>query len=58
MICSFVNRDHFVVRLLQHGLYPNLEEIQEFRSAVKGLRSRQRRGRDNGTYPPSPAQPD
>jgi hypothetical protein len=32
MICSSLNLDRFIVRLLQNGLYPNLEEFQGLRS--------------------------
>jgi hypothetical protein len=43
MICSSVNLDRFIVRLLLgDGLYSNLEEIQ-------GLRSDERRGSGQGS---------
>src|SRR6185312_13808502 len=37
MICSSVNREGRMVRLLVDGLYPNLEEVQGLRSGAECL---------------------
>ena len=40
MICSSVNRDFRIVRLLISGLYPNLEEFQGLRSRLGFVKTR------------------
>jgi hypothetical protein len=42
MICSSLNLDRFIVRLLQNGLYPNLEEFQGLRSPAMSKKTQKR----------------